>query len=51
MPVQFKRDETIIHLVFIVRGSVEMYLQSSEVTEQEIDEQADWLSESNELDG
>jgi hypothetical protein len=51
MPVEFKRDDTIIHLVFVVRGSIEKDLQSSEVTEQEIDEQDEWLSESKELDG
>jgi hypothetical protein len=43
MPFQFKRDESIIRIVVIVRGSIEMDLQSSEVTEQEIEEQDDCL--------
>jgi hypothetical protein len=40
---QFKRDEFIIPTVVVVRGTIERDLQSSDTTEQEIDEQDDWL--------
>jgi hypothetical protein len=39
-PIQERR---VHHHIVVVRGSIEMDLQSSEVTEQEIDEQDDCL--------